>query len=191
MAEAFEIKVTGLKEVQKALYSFSQKLGDRIVIASLQQGANLVKRAAKNSAPRKSGRLRSAIVVRKSRIHSGRLSGDMIGVYLTIRTGKGKKDPKDGFYGRWQESGWNVRGQSRDESNTPSRVNRRGKRLFSRSAIRAAGFSGGRTTLPGKRDISGKYFMRDAFRKNKMAAVQMIIAAANRGVELLANKGIR
>lgn len=109
MAEAFEIKVTGLKEVQKALYSYSQQLGDKVVIAALTQGARLVQRAAKGRAPVLTGRLKRGIVVKKSKINSARRGGNLIGVYLALRKGKGRKDPKDAFYGRFIEDGFTAR----------------------------------------------------------------------------------
>jgi HK97 gp10 family phage protein len=107
MAEA--ITVTGLREAQKALYSYSQQLGDRVVRGSLRQGANVVKRAAQENLTSQikgpsTGRLRRGIVVRTSRIHRGKLSTDMIGVYLTVASKK-KTDP---YYGRFQEDGWRA-----------------------------------------------------------------------------------
>jgi HK97 gp10 family phage protein len=112
MADA--ITITGLKEIQKSLYSYSQRLGDRVVLGALRQGANLIKREAQANAPVSKngnpklgttpGNLKRGIVVRKSKIHRGKLSSDMIGLYLTIKSTK-KTDP---FYGRFQESGWKA-----------------------------------------------------------------------------------
>lgn len=184
----FTIKVSGLPEINKALYSYSQQLGDKVALASLREGAKLVQREARQAAPRKTGRLARAIVIKRSRIHTAKRGG-LIGVYLTIRTGKGKGDPKDGFYGRWQEKGWNVRGQARNAGNTPGKWNRRGSKfLLSKGAIRSAGFRGGRTTLPGKLNVLGKFFVRDSFLRNRETAVRLIIAAASSGAELLAHK---
>lgn len=110
MSQAITIK--GLKEVQKALYSYSQQLGDRVVLAALRQGANLVKKSVQQQAPVKTGTLRRGFRVSKSRIHNGKRSSSMIGVYLTLRKGGGRKDKNDPFYGRWQESGWrNIPGK--------------------------------------------------------------------------------
>lgn len=181
MNEAFSLTVSGLPEINKALYAYSQQLGDKVVLASLREGAKLVQRQARAAAPRKSGRLARAIVVKTSKLHSAKRGG-MLGVYLTIRTGKGKADPKDGFYGRWQEKGWNVRGKTRTAQNTPGRFNRRGIFRLSRAA------TGGRATLPGKLNVLGKFFVRDSFERNKVVAVQLIIAAASAGAELLARK---
>src|SRR5688500_14553958 len=99
------ITITGLREVQKRLYSYSQRVGDRVVLGSLRVGANHIKKAAQANAPVKTGLLRrKGIVVRNSKIHRGRSSTDMIGVYLTIAAKK-KTDP---FYGRFQETGWKA-----------------------------------------------------------------------------------
>ena len=103
MAET--IRVTGLREVQRKLYSYSQQIGDRVVLGALRQGAHLVKRAAQSNAPiGETGKLRRGIRVYKSKIHKGTKSGDMIGVYISVASKK-KGDP---FYGRFQEDGWKA-----------------------------------------------------------------------------------
>ncbi len=103
MAET--IRVTGLREAQRSLYSLSQKLGDRVVLGSLKQGANLVARLARVNVPVKTGRLKSrGISVANSKFHRGRSSKDLIGVFLTISRRK-----KDGtFYGWFQEQGYRA-----------------------------------------------------------------------------------
>lgn len=99
------IKITGLREVTKALYSHSQQLGDRVVKGSLRVGANYIARIARANAPVKTGLLkRRGIVVRNSKIHRGKSSKDMIGIYLTIASKK-KGDP---YYGKFQEAGWKA-----------------------------------------------------------------------------------
>lgn len=95
------ITITGLKEVQKSLYSYSQQLGDRVVYGALRQGANLMRKAIQQQVPVKTGKLQKGFVVSRSKIHRGRLSTDMIGIYLTLR--KGKNGP---YYGRFQNDGW-------------------------------------------------------------------------------------
>lgn len=177
----FEIKVTGLKETQKALYSYSQQLGDKVVIDSLKQGARIVQRAAKAAAPVRTGRLKRAIVVKKSKIYNGKRRSDMIGVFLTILQGR-RYGNRDAFYGRFQEEGWEVRGASRTTANTPYRRTRGGSIRMSRAA------TGGRHSMRSGNKVPGKFFMRDAFARNKVNAVRMIIAAANAGGEILARK---
>lgn len=165
------IKVSGLKEVQAALYSYSRQLGDKVVLAALKQGANLVKRAVVQTAPVKSGRLKRGFRVANSRIHRGRGTG-RLGVYLALRTKK-KGDP---FYGRFQEDGWNVKGPARGKG---------------RSA-RVPGSRSGRKTAPGKRDVPGKFFIQKAYLANREAAAQLIIKAAEVGAEIVKRKvGLR
>lgn len=104
MAET-TIVVTGLREVQRSLYSYSQQVGDRVVRGALRVGANRIKKAAQAYAPVKTGALkRRGIVVRNSKIHRGKSSKDLIGVYITIAAKK-KTDP---FYGKFQETGWKA-----------------------------------------------------------------------------------
>lgn len=110
MAET--ITIHGLRDVQRKLYSYSQQLGDRVVLGALRQGANLVKKQAQLYAPVgksdsrlgiQGGLLRKSIRVSRSKLHSGRTSKDLIGVYVNIRLGK-----KGAFYGRFQEDGWRA-----------------------------------------------------------------------------------
>lgn len=104
MAET-TIKITGLNEATKSIYAYSQQLGDRVVKGSLRVGANVVARAARVGAPVKTGLLkRRGIVVRNSKIHRGKSSKDLIGVYVTIAAKK-KGDP---YYGKFQETGWKA-----------------------------------------------------------------------------------
>lgn len=164
------IEVKGLKEVQKALYSYSQKMGDRVILAALRQGANLIKKAAAQNAPLgETGALKKSLRVSRSKIYRG--ANGIIGLFLTIRKGRGRKDPKDAFYGRWIESGWNVRGNKKRGS-IP--VNR------------------GRKSALGIRDIPGQKFIERAFLSNRENALRLIIQAAERGAEIVAkNTGLK
>jgi len=100
------ITVSGLRETQKALYSYSQQLGDRVMRGALRQGANYVLRGIKDAVPVKTGLLkRRGFRVANSKIHKGRMSGDMLGVYISLRKKKG-----DPFYGRFVNDGFTHRG---------------------------------------------------------------------------------
>lgn len=94
----FEIKVSGLPELKKSLFAYSNKLGQKVVVDSLKQGARLVQRGAKTRAPRgATGNLRRSITIKKSKLYSVRRGRGKIGVYLTIK-------PK-GYYGGFIEHG--------------------------------------------------------------------------------------
>jgi HK97 gp10 family phage protein len=112
---ADEIEVKGLKEVQKALYAYSQKLGDKVVIGALKIGATVIKKEIERRAPVykgsprayvKPGTLKRGFKISKSRIYNGRGGTGTIGVYLTLKKGKGRHDPKDPFYGKFIEAGF-------------------------------------------------------------------------------------
>jgi HK97 gp10 family phage protein len=170
-----EIKVSGLREVQKSLYAYSQQLGDKVVLDALRLGARAMQAKAKANAPRLTGRLRRGIVVKKSKINNGKRS-ETLGVYLTLRKGRGRADPKDAFYGRFLEDGYNVRGKSRTgKGQRKEIVNRFGSRT-------------GRKSLPGSRDIPGIKFIKNAFDSTKEQSARLIIAAVERGATLLKNK---
>lgn len=109
----FELKITGLKEVQKSLYAFSQQLGDRVVRNALKEGAKVVQKIARSNAPVRTGKLKRSIVIRNSKINNGKRSEE-IGVYLTINKSK-KGARNDAFYGRFVEDGYTSRGGKRIE----------------------------------------------------------------------------
>lgn len=181
MAET-AIKVTGLKEATKAIYGYSQQLGDKVVKGSLSVGARLIARVARRLAPRKTGLLRkSGITVRNSKIHRGRSSKDLIGVYLTIAQKK-KSDPayrtkNDPYYGRFQETGWNTRGKL-----NPLRYSSKIKGYTHRA------IDSSRKTQRGKTDVPGKWFIDRAFEQNKERAVEAIRQSAIAASEVLARK---
>lgn len=98
------ITITGLKEVQKSLYAYSQQMGDRVVRGALRQGANYVLKGIRQMVPVKTGLLkRRGFRVANSRIHNGRKSSDLIGIYINLRKKKG-----DPFYGRFQNDGFTA-----------------------------------------------------------------------------------
>jgi HK97 gp10 family phage protein len=145
------VKITGLKEAQKALYSYSQQMGDRVVRAALRQGANLVLKQARANAPKRTGALKKALRVANSKINNGRKRKGVIGLYLSIRRGKGRGDPRDAFYGKFVESGWQsgqtkVAGQKFVERAYLSQRENAAK-LIAQSAIRGAEIVARRTGL--------------------------------------------
>lgn len=94
----FEVKLTGLKETQNVLYSYSQQLGDKVVIAALTLGARAFVRQAKANAPVRTGRLRRAIYVKRSRIYNGKRDTGKIGVFVSVRQGRKRDDQKGAWY---------------------------------------------------------------------------------------------
>lgn len=184
MADEF-IKVSGLSEIKKALYSYSQQLGDKVILSALRQGANHVRKAVRQAAPKKTRTLEKGIIVSASKKYKPRPGASVIGVYLTIRKGKRGSAKKDPFYGRFQEDGWNVRGKT----NKVGKLDRRGKFKFSR-AVQTAHFgkSTGRKSLPGKRDIPGKKFIKNTFTQRQHEAAKIIVQAAERGAEIVKSK---
>lgn len=174
MSDSFTVSVTGLKETQKILYSYSQRLGDFVVYKALRAGAGIIKKEIEANAPVRYGKLKRGFVIRKSKIHRGKSSSDMIGVYITIR--KGKDAP---YYGRFQEAGWNTRGKSNE-----LRAHGRAKGILTRRAIGKSS----RITLPGKTDVPGKKFVEQAFIDKREEAVEMITRTATASAELLARK---
>lgn len=152
------LHISGIRETQKALYSYSQKLGDRVVVGALREGAKVTLKHIRASAPvykgpeRKGvikGTLKKGFAVRKSKIHSGKQSAT-IGVYIALKKAKGGttgRNPKDPFYGKFQEHGW-----------------RAGKK---------------------KRRVRGLKFISRAFHGTKTKAVQVIEKSVKAGAEIV------
>lgn len=102
--DTISISFTGLRETEKAIYSFGQQIGDRVVRGALRQGANYVLKGIREAVPVKTGLLRRrGFRVSNSRIHNGRAGSALMGVYITLRKGKG-----DPFYGRFQNDGFTA-----------------------------------------------------------------------------------
>jgi HK97 gp10 family phage protein len=100
-----DIQVHGAAEVTRRLYQFSNRLGDRVILLAVRNGANFLLKKVREAEPKKSGRLRRATRVAKSKIHTSRRDGQ-IGVYLTISKGKKRDDPRGAWYGRFVEHGY-------------------------------------------------------------------------------------
>jgi len=98
------LAVSGLQETQRTLYTYSQQMGDRVVRMALRQGANHILRGIREAVPVKTGLLkRRGFRVANSRIHNGRRASELIGLYISLRKGKG-----DPFYGRFQNDGFRA-----------------------------------------------------------------------------------
>lgn len=108
MAKEIEIDVKGIAETQKAISQFSEKLGDRVTRIALRSGANFMLKRIRAAAPKKTGRLRRATVVKQTR-HTVRRSGK-VRVYITIKKGRKRDDKRGAYYGPWVEHGHKARG---------------------------------------------------------------------------------
>ena len=110
--------VRGIPELKAALAAIPDKLRRRALRNALAAGAREVQRTARTAAPvlqlaqqsprRQSGTLRKAISVRTSKL--ARKRGD-VGVFVNVKPApkgqRGAKNPRDPFYWRWVEFGWN------------------------------------------------------------------------------------
>lgn len=99
------VDIKGIKETQQQLEKFSVKLADRIILLALRSGANFMLKQIRQAQPKRTGRLRRATVVKTSRINRRRRNG-RVGVYITIKAGKKRNDPKGAYYGRFVEGGY-------------------------------------------------------------------------------------
>lgn len=145
-----EVSVYGTSEVTKMLYGFSDRLGDRVTLLALRSGANYMLKKVKQAAPVKTGRLRKAIMLKASKIHTRRRDG-IVGVYITIAKGAKRNDKKGAYYGKFVEHGW-IPGKA------PKTRYGRNKRKIEQSHTK----------------VFGKYFIHNTFETNKEATAQLI-----------------
>lgn len=101
MADGFEVKLTGIDELNKALADATKQIRTKAVRSALRKAANVIRDEAKRNAPvlsvptkrRKPGTVRDAIVVRFSKL--ARKDGNE-GVFIGVKPAKGAKYKKVG-----------------------------------------------------------------------------------------------
>jgi HK97 gp10 family phage protein len=115
-------KVHGLPDLKEALRQLVPKLRRRALRNALAAGAREIQKEARSKTPvmspaalavrkgyRAPGTVKKAISVRTSKLASR--AGD-VGVFVNVRPAKtgarGAKNPRDPFYWRWQNWGWNA-----------------------------------------------------------------------------------
>lgn len=166
MADEFSIDISGIQETQRKIFKFSQALGDRVTLLALRSGANFMLKQIRLAAPKKTGRLRRAIVVKNSRINRIRRNG-RVGVYITIKPGKHRHDPKGAYYGSFVEHGHGF--------------GKKTKLGFFRRV-----FTGAKNKSRLK--IAGKFFVKNTFNRTKKQAVQLVIKNIENAGKQLAKK---
>lgn len=171
--DGITIRVRGVAETQRALYSFSQQLGDRVVRSAMREGAKVVQREARRRAPKKTGGLRRGIVVNNSRVNTRRRN-NRVGVYIKFRRGRSRDKPLAAF-GHILELGWNTKGRRAGRGQRQEIVSRFGRRS-------------GRKTLPGRTNVRGLKFLNQAFRNKRFAAVRVIEQATMEGARIVARR---
>lgn len=139
--DGIQANVRGIPELKAALLSIPDKLRVRALRNALAAGARVVQKEARRLTPvlklttrsgqrayrkglRKPGTVQKAISVRTSK--AAKRAGN-VGVFVNVRPAKGlargAKSPRDPFYWRWIDNGWNPAG--RDRSAAGKRERRR------------------------------------------------------------------
>lgn len=120
MADGFDVKLTGVDELTKALAEATKQIRTKAVRSALRKAGNVISKAAKQAAPvlkvptkmRNSGTVKKNIAVRNSKF--ARQAGNE-GVFIGVRPLRGSrqkklgkasaKNPNDPFYWRFLEFG--------------------------------------------------------------------------------------
>ena len=109
MSDDLSVRIRGIAEIQRALYQYNKRLGDRVTTMALRLGANYMLKHVRANTPvsskgsmigkkggtwvrGKPGRLKAAVKVKASRINR-RATNGVVGVFLTISPGKKRDDP--------------------------------------------------------------------------------------------------
>jgi hypothetical protein len=165
MSEA--VRVTGIRETQRALKKFSVKLADRVLLLSLRSGANLMLKQVRTEIKAhatKSGRMLRATGVAKSRINTVRKNGKL-GLYVRVKKGKSRKDMKGAYYAGWIEKGFR-----------PGR-SRKGVPLV-----------GSKRAYEGPTEVPGKHIFKKTYQANKEATAHLVMDLIEQGGIKLLNE---
>jgi HK97 gp10 family phage protein len=154
LPDVINIKVEGLKELERKLLSLGPKVGREALRSALGGGAQVIKSGARVLAPAKTGRLQRALYVKRMPKNNPFVEKMIVGV----RHGKKmQKAGLDAFYWTFLEFGHLVRPKGHAGKN--------GKTIFSRTPTQRA--QGGKV-------VAARPFLRPAFEIRKMAAMDRI-----------------
>jgi HK97 gp10 family phage protein len=106
-----EVNISGIAETARALYEFNERLGDKVTLLALRLGGNFMLKNIRNAEPKRTGRLKRATVLSKSKLNVRRRNGK-VGLYVVVKRGKKRDDPKGAFYGKFVEHGHKSRNGS-------------------------------------------------------------------------------
>jgi len=181
----FSIRIEGISKIQRALFQFNARLAERVTRLAMRKGANYMLKEVRAAAPVKTGRLKKAIVVKNSKINTIRKNGS-VGVYLTLKSGKSRKDLKGAWYGRFVENGRNVGAAHNPRSEAFRRsigggsIGRlRKDRRFKTATYRRAGAG---------QDIPGQHFILNTFLATAPTALEIMIEASEVAMKHLAQE---
>lgn len=102
-----DIQIEGLRELGEAMSGLSDDIVRRVSRASVNAGAQVIKKRAQSLAPVATGNLRKNIIVRRQRRPSDRLTEEYI---VTVRKGRltdkqSASGLRDAYYARFVEFG--------------------------------------------------------------------------------------
>lgn len=103
MSDIVNIQVHGLQELQAKIARLPKAVARKVVYSSLRKGAAIVRKKAQQYVPVRTGTLKKGFKVSRSRIHRG---PQEFGIYLTLKSGRGRSDPRDPYYGVFVERGY-------------------------------------------------------------------------------------
>lgn len=99
------IKIKGLSELQRALFKFNSKLGEKVTQLALKHGAAHVRDQIKQASPVKTGRLKRSVRIRVSKRQRVNKTGS-VGVYILVGGGK-RSNSRSAYYAKFVEYGYN------------------------------------------------------------------------------------
>ena len=201
MADDFSIRIRGIAEIQRALFQFNARLGERINRLAIRKGANYMLKEIRNAAPVSAhgsrekdntgrghymqyppGRLKRSIKVKNSKINQIRKNGT-VGVFITISPGKKRNDPKGAWYGKFVEVGYNrgskaVGGNEARVRGLVTSSHLSARRHFVNSTRRRGRVAQLIRYRYGGQHVEGKHFVLNTFNRTAPTALAIMIEAS-------------
>jgi hypothetical protein len=214
---SFQMTITGIADIQNALFQLKPNLAEKVAKVALRQGANFMAKkiraatpVSKNGSREKNGkgrgdyvqfapgRLKRAIKVRQSRINT--IDTGKIGLYITVAQGKKRNDPRSAWYGKFVEDGYTIGSRTvsakqamqmglvtRDQLNQRRQQSQQNQR---NGRIKKTGRMQQRIRYrgAGTRQITGRHFVKNSFEAYNQATAKVISEAAETAFAQLAVK---
>ena len=202
------LQIRGIAELQRALYEYNKRLGDRVTGMAVRLGANYMLpriRAAAPVSPKgslsgkkggpwirgKAGRLKAAIRIKASRINR-RAKNATVGVFITIDPGKSRADPRGAWYGKFVECGFNhgskvAIGSQAVSMGLITHAEHRARHAFVNSRRSGSGTARSVMTRYGGKAVAGRHFVVNTFNSTKQRSAAIIIDAAETAMRAMAS----
>ena len=117
MPDSLTLDFINIDKLTKGLGGLGLSIRNRVGKNAVKVGAKYLLEKVRLEAPVKTGRLRDSLFVKASKIHTIRKTGE-VGVFVSARRGKTKKDKGGAYYAKFVENGTKYQHARHFASNT-------------------------------------------------------------------------